>query len=302
MKKIDLATSKGSKVATYIYDDVQNPKAVIQIIHGASEFLLRYESFIDYLNRNNYIVIGCDNLGHGDSCHADANYIYFESTDAFEALVIVKEYIEKTYQELPIYLFGHSMGSFLARKLMIDYPKTYAKGIMSGTTSISFCVELLAGFLCFTAKVFRGPKGISPLLTKQGVPSFNKKMMKKAVLNEGEMWITHDENIVNEYKNSPKCGENFTITAMQGLLKWAKYVSSKKNVIKGDHSTPILFISGSDDPVSNFGKDIEKTVNLYKNCNYYFIESIIYNNMRHEVINEIDREKVYNDCVQFFDR
>ena len=302
MKKIELVTKRGSNIATYIYDDIQNPKAVIQIIHGASEFLKRYESFIDFLNKNNYIVIGCDNLGHGDSCHADANYIHFESTEAYEALVIVKEYIEKTYQELPIYLFGHSMGSFLARKLLIDYPKTYAKGIMSGTTSVSFCIGALADTLCFTSKVFRGPKGISPLLTKQGVPSFTKKMEKRKLINDGEMWITHDENIVNEYKNSPKCGENFTITAMQGLLKWAKYVSSKKMIKKGDHSTPILFISGSDDPVSNFGKDIEKTVELYKKCNYYFIESIIYNNMRHEVLNEIDRDKVYNDCVQFFDR
>ena len=302
MKKIELSTSKGSKIATYIYDDVQNPKAVIQIIHGASEYLQRYENFIEFLNINNYIVIGCDNLGHGDSCHADANYIHFEEPEAFEALVTVKKYIENNYNKLPLYLFGHSMGSFLARKLLIDFPKSYAKSIMSGSTSIDLCKNCAARSLLFTAKVFRGPKGISPLMTKFGVPSFNKKMIQKSLLSDGDMWITHDKEIIEEYKNSPKCGENFTISSMQALCKWVRYVSNKKNIRKGDCTTPILFISGSDDPVSNFGKDIDTTVKLYKECNYDFVESIIYNNMRHEVLNELDKNKVYEDCLNFFNK
>ena len=299
MKKIELSTSKGSKIATYIYDDVQNPKAVIQIVHGASEHFTRYENFINFLNINGFIAVGCDNLGHGESCHADANYIYFEGPEAFEALVLVKQYIENTYQNIPLYLFGHSMGSFLARKLLIDYPKSYAKGIISGTNTMPTLVSSTALCLAFIAKVFRGPKGISPLLNNLGMDGLPKLMKKKGLLNDNEMWITHNQEIADYYRNSPLCGEVFTITAYQGMLSWVNYVGKKAKIKKGDKTTPILFIAGSEDPVSNFGVGINKTVELYKKCNYEFIETIIYDHMRHEVLNEIGNEKVYQDCLNF---
>lgn len=302
MKKITLQTSKGSNIAVYIYDDVDSPKAVVQIVHGASEHFTRYENFINFLNKNGYICIGGDILGHGDSCHAKEHYIYFEKDEAYESITIVKDYAEKNYPNLPLYLLGHSMGSFLARKLLLDYPKSYVKGIISGTTTMAPFMTGTAVFLGGLTRLFRGPRGISPLLSELGMNGLPKKMIKAGKLADGELWITHNPEIAKYYKESPICGEDFTVAAYQGMFGWIDYVSRAKNLKKGDMSTPILFIAGSDDPLSNFGKDIKTTVDLYKKVGYEYVESIVYDGMRHEVLNEIGNQKVYGDCLNFFNR
>ena len=300
MNKIFLKTTLGHEIAVYIYDDVENPKAVIQIVHGASEHFTRYEELISFLNRNGYLVIGNDILGHGDSCHADGNYIYFEKDEAFESIVMVKEYVEKTYSHLPFYLLGHSMGSFLARKLLIDYPQTYSKAIISGTTSMGAMLIGSAVLLSKITRVFRGPKGISPLLNALGMGNLPKALIKDKLMTKDEMWITHDIAIGEYYRNSPICGEDFTVSSYQGMFSWISYVSKEKNILKGNNNIPILFISGNEDPLSHYGKDIEKTVKLYQKAGYSFVDANVYEHMRHEVLNEIDREKVYNDCLRHF--
>lgn len=302
MKKILLNTSKGSNIAVYIYDQVEKPKAVIQIVHGASEHFTRYENFINFLNDNGYICVGGDILGHGDSCHADANYIYFEKDEAYESITIIKDYIKENYSKLPLYLLGHSMGSFLARKLLMDFPKDYSKAIISGTTTMAVFMTTIAKGLSSITRLFRGPKGISPLLSELGMNGLPKLMMKAGKLNDGELWITHREDIANYYRESPICGEDFTVAAYQGMFSWVDFVSKMSNIKKGDKSTPILFIAGADDPLSHFGKDIKTTVDCYKKAGYEYIESIVYDNMRHEVLNEIDNQKVYNDCLSFFNK
>lgn len=302
MEKIIKKTSKGNDVTIYVYNSLPNPKAVVQIVHGASEHLTRYEDFISFLNDNNFICVGGDILGHGESTHADKNYIYFEKNEAYESVTMVKDYIQATYPDLPLYLLGHSMGSFLARKLLIDYPNDYRKGIISGTTTMPVFLTGAAVFLGHITRLFRGKKGISPLLSELGMNGLPKKMIKAGLLGDGELWITHREDIAKYYQESPICGEDFTVAAYQGMFSWIDFVSKKKNVEKGNKETPILFIAGMDDPLSNFGKDIKTTVDMYKQCGYSYTEVCLYENMRHEVLNEIENKLVYNDCVQFFDR
>lgn len=302
MNKVTLQTTKNNNVAVYLYDDVQAPKAVIQIVHGAAEHFTRYEDFIKFLNSNGYICVGGDILGHGDSSHAEGNYVHFEEKEAYESITIVKDYIIDHYKNLPLYLLGHSMGSFIARRLLIDYPQDYSKAIISGTTTMSIFMTTAAKALGGITRIFRGPKGISPLLGNLTLDGFPVKMKKDGKLNDGEMWITHREDIAKYYQESPICGEPFTVAANQGMLYWVDFVSKINNVKKGDKSTPLLFISGSDDPLSNYGKDIKTTVEMYKKAEYQFIESLIYENMRHEVLNEIDNNKVYKDCLNFFNR
>ena len=302
MNKIYLSTSKGSNIATYIYDDVINPKAVVQIVHGAAEHFTRYEEFIDYLNENGYIALGCDILGHGDSCHSDQNIIYFEEKEAYESVVLVKNYAERTFPSLPLYIFGHSMGSLITRKLLIDYPKSYTKAILSGSTTMSPCITTFGRFLGTIVRIFRGKKKFSPFLSNLSFGDVNKLMIKKGLLHEGEMWLTHDPVIADYYKNSPICGENISIEAQRAIYYWSDYCFKKKNIKKGNQIIPILLIAGSEDPISYYGENIKVTTELYKKCNYEFIESIVYDNFRHEVINEIGREKVYKDCLNFFNK
>ena len=302
MEKIVKKTSKGNDVTIYVYNSLPNPKAVVQIVLGASEHFTRYEDFISFLNSNNYICVGGDILGHGESTHAEKKYIYFEKDEAYESITMVKDYIKATYPNLPLYLLGHSMGSFLARKLLIDYPIDYKKGIISGTTTMPVALTGAAVFLGAVTRIFRGKKGISPLLSELGMNGLPKKMIKANLLPEGDLWITHDKEIANYYQESPICGEDFTVAAYQGMFSWIDFVSKKKNLDKGNKETPIFFIAGMEDPLSNFGKDIKTTVDMYKKCGYGYCEVSLYEGMRHEVLNEIERNKVYNDCLQFFEK
>ncbi len=301
MLKLVKKTSKGKDVTIYIYNEVSNPKAVIQFVHGASEHLTRYEHLFEFLNQNGYICIGGDLLGHGESSHADGNYILFEEKECYESVTLVKDYILEEYNNLPLYLYGHSMGSFIARKLLIQYPNVYKKAIISGTTTMPGLLTTAAMTIAAITRVFRTKKGISPLLAELGLNGLPKKLIKSGLMTEGEMWITHNKEIADYYKNSPICGENFTVSSYQGMFSWVHFVSRKKNIRKGNLETPILFAAGCEDPLSNYGKDIDTTVNLYQSLGYTHVTRILYPKMRHEIHNEYGSQIVFSDYLNFLD-
>jgi alpha-beta hydrolase superfamily lysophospholipase len=306
MKQFSLEDYQGNPIHIYKYEPEGEIKAVVQIIHGASEHFARYGLFSEFLAKNGYLVLGCDIIGHGLSTdNYDAVHFADKLGDilAYESVLLVKEYIEKNYADYSCYVLGHSMGSFLARKLLIDFPEFYKKAVISGTAYPPKALIASGILLTKIVKFFKGPKHVSKLIQDISIDANPKKMRKDKIIGDmNEEWLTRDKIIQQYYHNSKMCGQPFTVSANLDMFKWINFVNDKKNIDMGNKTTPLLFISGGDDALSDYGNHIEKLIKLLKVLEYQQVDYKIYPNARHEVLNEINKDEVYQDVLSFYEK
>lgn len=274
------------------YSNVNNPKAVILVLHGMQEHSGRYVEFANNLNAAGYIVVTSDSRGHGKTIKDKSEYgfgdkdIYAESIQ--DQLKII-EYIKSTHPTLPIYLFGHSYGSMLSQKL-IQISPDIKKAILCGTSygnNFSYVSgKIVAGIL----KVFGQDKKRATLIENMSLKAWGKGF-------ENGNWLSRDNAVLEKYNADPLCGGSFPISFYRSLFnnmtrvnKGIKYIN--KNI-------KILLIVGDKDPVSSGGKLVKK---LYKKYIQNGLNANIklYPGARHELINETNKDEVYKDIIEFF--
>lgn len=306
MQKTILQDSAKNDIHVYVYEPATKPyKGVVQIIHGASEHFARYGLFADFLNKQGYVAIGSDLLGHGLSTNTN-DYVHYADKNgaelALESVTLVKDYIAKTYPKLPVYLLGHSMGSFLCRLMIIRYPDFYKKAVISGTAHRPLGFLGLAIFICDVITVFKGPKHISKLVNGMAIDSCPARLRKDGIISQDglqEEWLTKNTEIQKYYHDSPMCGQPFTVSANKAMSTWMKFVCNPKNIQKGNLNMPLYLMSGSVDPVSNYGKEVKDLFALYQKLGYKDVTMKLYENDRHEVLNELDNQIAYQDILAF---
>jgi len=306
MEKLIMKDSLGNDIHLYSYLPKTDAKAVLQIIHGASEHFARYGLFADYLNKHGYAVVGCDILGHGLSSPT-SDYVHFADKlpqeAAFESIVLVKEYIANNFPGKPIYLLGHSMGSFLGLVSLMRFPEFYQKAILSGMTVVSLPMVHVATLIGKLIHLFKGPKHVSKLMQNLLIDSSHVKMRKKGIISGiNEEWLTKDVTIQNYYHESKICGQPFTVSANLALLSWLRMVNTKKNLLKLPKATKIMFASGTDDPLGGFGEGIKKLHSFLVKSEFKNVSMKLYDNDRHEILNETDKNQVFADFLDFFDK
>jgi alpha-beta hydrolase superfamily lysophospholipase len=305
MEKLILKDSLNNNIHIYIYRPKVDVKAVVQIIHGASEHFARYGIFADYLTKNGYAVVGCDILGHGLSSPT-SDYVHFADRNpgdaAFESVVLVKDYINQTFPEIPLYLLGHSMGSFLAFASLLSFPKDYQKAVLTGMTIVPLPLVGVATMIGKVINFFKGPKYVSKLMQNLLIDSSHVKMRKRGIISGiNEEWLTKDVAIQQYYHDSEICGQPFTVSANLALLGWLKLINSKKNQRQLPKSTKILFASGMDDPLGGYGDGIKKLHSYLLKSGFTNVFLKLYETDRHEILNEIDRDVVFADILDFFE-
>jgi len=298
--------SMKNDIHVYIYPTkVIKPKGIVHIVHGASEHFVRYGLFAEYLNAQGYTVVGADFLGHGLSTKTN-DYVHFANKKghqiALESLTLVKDFITETYPETKVFLLGHSMGSFLARLLILKFPQFYNKAIISGTTMTPGIVTQGGIFLCNVIQLFKGPKYISPMVQKMAIDACPAKMFKDGIIKERNVeWLTKDPLIQNYYASSPMCGQPFTVSANKDMFKWMAFVDKTKNIRLGHLDQPIFFVSGKLDPLSNYGESVLALAERFKAIGYRRVQVKLYEGDRHEILNETDHLKVYQDLLAFIE-
>ncbi len=303
MEKFTQSDSKGNTIHLYVYEPEAKPKGVVQIIHGASEHFARYGLFADFLSKNGFAVVGCDILGHGLST-STTDYVHFADKDgdrvAFESVLLVKDYIQKTYPKQKYYVLGHSMGEFLARKLVMDYPEFYEKAIWSGSTYVSGIMSSIGIALTTMIGFFKGPKYVSKMIQNMAIDANPRKARKDGLIHDlNEEWLSRDKEIQDYYHNSPICGQPFTVSANRDMFRWLKYVNKTKNFAKIKRDLPIFIISGAKDPFSNYGEKIYYLYNLMLKLGFTNVQMKLYDENRHEILNELDKAIVYADVLNF---
>lgn len=282
---------------TKVYTPDTEPIGLLQVVHGMTEHIDRYDRFMKDMCECGYVVFGADNLGHGKSVRDDSELGFIAHENGWEYLcrdvAAVCEHIKKNYPALPCYLLGHSMGSFIVRVASERYI-TPDKLIIMGTGG----PNPLASIGITLAKLIKAAKGenhISALIDNLAFGSYNDRFK-----DDGDKgWLTRDASVREKYISDKYCTFKFTISAMIDLLTlckksnesiWYKTMSAKK--------IPMLLTSGEDDPVGDYGKGVVKVYELLKDQNAD-VSVKLYKNYRHEILNDSSYQAVISDIKDF---
>ena len=275
-------------------------KAVLQISHGVAEYILRYAPFAQYLTDRGFAVVGHDHLGHGGSVAEGAAPLYFGPKGSWNYVVEDIETRRKLAREqfpgAPYFLLGHSMGSFLVRTYLIRHPSTVDAAVIMGTGQMS--PLLVKGGLAVAAieSLRLGETAVSPLVQKLAFEGYNKKFAPNRTSCD---WLSVYEPNVTAYIADPLCGGSASTGLFREMLHGISFITKQENVKKMDLNTPILFISGEQDPVGDMGEGVKRAYESFRAALVQDVTLKLYPALRHEILNESIREQVYEDIFQW---
>lgn len=278
----------------------ENGKAILQISHGMCEHKERYFSFMEYMAEQGYICVIHDHRGHGKSVRSQEDMGYFYENGG-ESLVedlhqITKE-MKEEYPRLPYFLFGHSMGSLAVRCYAKKYDAELNGLIVCGSPSENAMAGL--GILIDRAiQKYRGGHGRSSVIDTVFSKGFERAFEEEKTPHA---WICSDKEIVAAYNADPLCNFTFTLNGYEALLWLVKQTYSMQGWRVENPNLPIYFISGEDDPCMIDTKKFFEAVEQMKKAGYTNVSSQLYQGMRHEILNEIGKERVYQDIAEFLE-
>ena len=298
MEKISVTT--GNKNTFYVshYPIDSKPKAIVQILHGMAEHQRRYHDFINYLNNQGITVFIHDHLGHGNRVTEKNIKGFFAEQDGWNAVVndakSVSEIIKNLYPDVPLTLLGHSMGSYIGLALIESF-NFYDSCILSGSSKPSKILLLLQKLLLNSEVKKNGLKAYSEKIDKLIFGGFNSQV--KGALTPHD-WLSHDQYSVQDYLDDPLCGFMVTNSLWLDLANGMESIYSAKALQAILDELPILLLAGANDPVGNNGKgptQIYKMLHkLEKN-----VELKLFEDMRHEALNELNNSKVYDHIYTY---
>ena len=291
------STGKNKIHARMFVPDAE-PRAIVQIIHGIAEYIDRYDEFMSFLADNGIIAVGTDHLGHGKSIESEEQTGFFAYDNGWDYVVrdeeVLRLAMHENYPELPIIVFGHSMGSFMARTLLIRYPDAFNAAIISGTGNQG--AALVNGGL-FMGNLVTGLKGAhhySKFLNNLAFGSYNKIYDNPKTEYD---WLSRDEANVQKYIDDPLCGFIPSCSLFRDMMTGVKFITNKKNLTAMNKDMPVYFMSGDMDPVGECGKGVQKAYNNFLEAGMKDVSIKLYPGGRHEMLNEINKDEVYTDIL-----
>lgn len=304
MKKVITIPSTDNQniLHVVIWEPETDVRGIVQISHGMIEYVERFDNLAKSLNDKGYLCIGNDHLGHGQTAATKDDLGYFGeglSKTVVDDLHKITQYAKSEYgRDLPYFLFGHSMGSFMARRYISTYGSEIDGVILSGTGFTPGLILSFGKLAANVVKLFKGDRYRSSLLTNLAFGSYNKKIENAKTTHD---WLTKDEAVVNRYLNDEYCTFMFTVNGYRTLFDVLSFIQKKESVNKIPKDLPVLMISGDADPVGDYGKGVKKVYEQYVKSKITDVTIELYKDDRHELTNECDKELVYNDIIRWVD-
>lgn len=303
-KSIGLDSTDGiNGLHVVIWKPEKEYRAIVQISHDMIEHIERYDEFANFLNDNGILVIGNDHLGHGKTAIDEYDLGYFgygRSEAVVKDLHEVTLYAKKTYgEDVPYFLFGHNMGSFMARRYLMEYGSDVRGSIICGTGHKSAPVLAIGKFIAGASKVLIGDRYRPIVLKKIAFLEYNKRVPKVDTEND---WLSRNEENVKKYNSDRYCRFSFTVNGYRTLFQVLGYIRKKKNYTRIPKDLPIFFVSGAEDPVGDYGKGVRKVFDCYKKAGMRDLEIKLYEEDRHEILNEVDRDVVFQDILGWLEK
>lgn len=280
--------------------EAEKPVCILQIVHGMTEYIDRYDEFARYMAERGILVVGDDHLGHGKSVRAGEPYGYFCRHDAPTVLVRdehrLKKLMQKKYTDVPYIILGHSMGSFITRNYLLKYGKGIDGVIIMGTGMPSKPVLLFGIGLSTIQGLIYGGDHVCKFIEKVSFGSYNKRI---DVAKEPGNWLSKNEENLMKYAGDPMCTFTFTANGFQTMFRLIYNLHDREKLKKMPPDLPVIFLSGEDDPVGDYGRAVKQVYQSFREIGMENVQIKLYPNDRHEILNELDREDVYGDIYRW---
>ncbi|MDA1632342.1 MULTISPECIES: alpha/beta hydrolase [Bacillus cereus group] len=278
------------------------PKGIIQIAHGMTEHAGVYTDFIAALLEAGYGVYAHDHKGHGKTVKREEDYGHFEPnvgwSKAVSDVIFVSETIRKE-QTCPLFLLGHSMGSFLSRRAVQLKGELYDGFLISGTGGNPGLLGSIGHKVATIEMKLRGEKTKSPMLNFLSFGNFNSHFKPNRTKFD---WLSSDNNQVDKYIADPLCGFICTTSFYRELFSGVLEVNKLEEFKKTPKNLPIHIFSGDRDPVGDMGKGVKEVYENYKKCDVKDVTLRLYENGRHEMFHEVNRDEVFKDLILWLDK
>lgn len=276
------------------------PRAVVQIAHGMAEHAARYERFAAALCQAGIGVYANDHRGHGRTAGGLENIGFFADTDGWNKVVAdmgeLRRVIGEENPGVPVFLFGHSMGSFLSRTFISRHGNEIQGVILSGTGGDPGLLGKVGLFIARTLCFLKGAKSPSPLLNALSFGDFNKPFRPNRTDFD---WLSRDEAEVDKYVADPLCGAVFTAGFFVDLIGGINEIHTPDTYGRTPRDLPILLFSGAQDPVGACGSGVREVFDAYQKAGIEDIQMKLYEDGRHEMLNETNRQEVMENVIQW---
>ncbi|MBQ3798494.1 MAG: lysophospholipase [Butyrivibrio sp.] len=277
------------------------PVALLQIIHGMQEYIDRYDEFARYLAEKGILVMGNDHLGHGKSVSGNGTFGFFCKDDPATVLVRDAHRLKKTVQEeypgVPVFILGHSFGSFVAREYITRYGTGIQGAIIQGTAFMpTGTINSLTSLVNFM-QVIMGTKYRSTMINNMAFKGYLKRIPNPRTKFD---WLSHNEESIDKYIADPADNFVFTLNGFSTMAELLRRVQDKDKMEDIPKKLPILITAGKEDPVGDYGEAPKKLFDIYKKqLQIENVELKLYDGMRHELQQEIGREQVFADQYEW---
>ena len=281
--------------------DPDSIRAVLIINHGMAEHIGRYDVFARYMNARGFAVYGEDHRGHGRTAGSDDDLGYFADEDGWMKVIgdirSLHLLVLEEQKGLPVFMLGHSMGSFLTRHYVSLYGSELKGVVISGTGMQSPVLLNIGKFLSKLESAVKGPRHRSKLMDSLSFGSYNKSFHFEG--DTGFEWLSSDPREVHKYADDPFCGFICTSKFYNDLSRGLLIIGSSRCFCSTPANLPILVISGKEDPVGDKGRSVEAVAEKYKSCGVNDLTLKLKDRMRHECLNEMNREECFDDISEW---
>ncbi len=273
-------------------------KMVLQVIHGMIEHTGFYEDFALFLARQGIAVVGHDHLGHGRTAKEPEDLGFFSGKKGYRCLIKdihrVRRYITRRWENIPQFVLGHSMGSFLLRRYLTLFGEGMEGAVLMGTGNPPNVLVKFGLILVSAASVCLGADYRSERINTLFRQAMNRKFRPVRTSMD---WLTLDERQVDRFLADEQCQMLFSCSAYRDLLQMVNDSEHRSLMRRIPKSLPILLISGREDPVGEFGKGVDRAFGNLKKAGIEDVEMLLYPHCRHELVIEKNREQVAEDIL-----
>ncbi len=277
-------------------------RGIVQIVHGMVEHIGRYEDFAAVLAKAGFLVVGEDHIGHGKSVSSAADLGHLPAKTGADVMsedvYRLGAYYRRAYPGLPFFLFGHSMGSFIARRCCEEHGSELTGAILCGTGSIPVPVSIAAHVLCRAMARAKGERYRSSLINKFGLGGYSDKLANaKSELD----WLSLNPENIKAYEADPLCGAEFSVGGYASVTLLTAEAATRAHASEVPTNLPMLFIAGGMDPVGDLGEGVLEACELYREAGVLDCMMRLYPGMRHEILNEKNHEEVELDILEWIE-
>ena len=290
----------GSRAWLYRWLPQAAPRGVVQIVHGMAEHALRYARVAAALNAEGYAVYAQDLPGHGQTAAslADLGHAADSAEGSWRRMVKavhgVRAHIEQQHPGVPLTLFGHSMGSFIAQDHLVEHGAGLASVVLSGSSGSLGPLRAVGLALNRAQMRLFGPSHRSALTEALTFKAFNGQFKPARTASD---WLSRDEAEVDAYVRDAYCGFRCSASLWAGLLSAGGALLDPTRLARIPKSLPVLLIAGSTDPVCEGGRGSHLLAEHYRKAGMTDVTTMIYEDARHELLNETCREAVTADVL-----